>query len=307
MLRIRVATTAALIVAAIAWAPPATGQNVEVETRRAVRYATHDGVSLAGDLYVPKAPGKYPVVVAVHGGGWQGGTEASYRYWGPYLAQHGIALFSIAYRLSKPDQPTFPQAVHDVRAAIQFVKQNAADLKIDPERVGLMGDSAGGHLVALVGLAGDAPLFAAGYPSDPYRAVSTRVKAVVAAYGVYDLLQQWSHDQMWRPNDQIAQKFVGKAPMEDRKVYFDASPLSYAVRANNQTSFLLTWGTADDVVDPITQAEPFLLALRQAGAFVRIAPVQAAPHFWFTEPIDEPHSFSGSVAPRVLRFLRDRL
>jgi acetyl esterase/lipase len=307
MMRLQKASATALAAAGLVWGASVYGQNLELETRRAVRYATHDGVALAGDLYVPKAPGKYPVVVAVHGGGWQGGTEASYRYWGPYLAQHGIALFSIGYRLSKPDQPTFPQAVHDVRAAIQFVKQNAADLKVDPEHVGLMGDSAGGHLVALVGLAADAPLFANGYPTDPYRAVSARVKAVVAAYGIYDLLQQWSHDQLWRPNDQIAQKFVGKAPMEDRKVYFDASPMSYAVRANNQTSFLLTWGTADDVVDPVTQAEPFLMALRQAGAFVRIAPVQAAPHFWFSEPLDEPHSFAGSIAPRVVRFLRDRL
>jgi hypothetical protein len=57
MRRVRVATAAVLVLAAIAWATPAIGQNLEVETRRAVRYATHDGVPLAGDLYVPKAPG----------------------------------------------------------------------------------------------------------------------------------------------------------------------------------------------------------------------------------------------------------
>jgi acetyl esterase/lipase len=108
-------------------------------------------LALAGDYYVPKAPGKYPVVVAVRGGGWQGGTKGGYRFWGPYLNQQGIALYAIDYRLSKPGQPAYPQEVQDVRAAVQFVKSKAADLKADPERVGLMGDSAGAHLAALTG------------------------------------------------------------------------------------------------------------------------------------------------------------
>src|SRR5712691_2633256 len=85
----------------------------EVEIRRDVQYATHDGVALAGDYYVPKAPGKFPVVVAVHGGGWQLGDRSAFRYWGPYLAQRGIALFSIEYRLSKPGQPSYPKSVQD--------------------------------------------------------------------------------------------------------------------------------------------------------------------------------------------------
>lgn len=285
----------------------ALAQTLDVEARRDLRYGTHDGVSLVGDYYVPKAPGKYPVIIAVHGGGWQGGTQAGYRYWGPYLAERGIALYAIAYRLSTPGQPTFPQAVHDVRAAIQYVKHNAAELKADPDRLGLMGDSAGGHLAALVGLAGDAPVFARGYPSDPYAAVSTRVKVVVGAYGVYDLLAQWQHDQSVRPRDQIAEKFVGKPPMDDRRVYFDASPMSYAVRRNEAPAFFLTWGSADDVVDPVTQSEAFLVALKQAGIVVRTGPIPGVPHFYLSEPFDEPHSIVATVAPRILRFLRERL
>jgi acetyl esterase/lipase len=95
----------------------------EVEIRRDVQYATHEGVALAGDYYVPKAPGKYPVLVAVHGGGWSAGTQAGYKYLGPYLAERGIALYAIAYRLAKLDQPSYPQAPQDVRAAVQFVKR----------------------------------------------------------------------------------------------------------------------------------------------------------------------------------------
>ena len=123
-----------------------------------------------------------------------------------------------------------------MRAAIQFVKSKAADLKADPERVGLMGDSAGAHLAALTALAYDAAPFANAYPSNNYASVNPRVKAVAGAYGVYDMVQQWMHDQVARPRDQIVEKFLGKPPMEDRKLYFESSPISYATRANNQTS-----------------------------------------------------------------------
>lgn len=278
----------------------------ETTVRRDVPYATHDGVMLSGDFYGLTGPGTHPVVVAVHGGAWRVGSRDAYQNWGPYLGERGIALYSIDYRLSEPGQPSYPQAVDDVVAAIRFVKHNAADLNIDPDRVALMGDSAGGHLVALVGLAGDSPLFSKAYPNDPYAAVSSRVTAVVGVYGVYDLLQQWSHDQIHRPRDQITEKFVGKPPMDDRKVYFDASPISYAVRAPNQPAFLLTWGTEDDVVDPVTQSEPFLLALKQAGIQVRTAIIPGAPHFWISEPLDDPRSWVSAVSGQIVRFLEGR-
>jgi acetyl esterase/lipase len=286
---------------------PQQAQPREVEIRRDLKYATHDGSALAGDYYVPKAPGKYPVVVAVHGGSWQAGTRTGYRSWGSYLAEHGIALYAIDYRLSKPDHPSYPQAVQDVRAAIQFVKYQAAELKADPERVGLIGDSAGAHLAALVGIAGDAVPATWASPSDPYATLSTRVKTVVAFYGIYDMAQQWTHDQIARPRDQIVEKFLGQAPMDDRRIYFDASPISYATRGNNKTSFFLTWGTADDIADPATQSEAFLLALKQAEFFVRSAPVVGAPHFWMADPFDDPRGHVGFVAPQILRFLAGRL
>jgi len=302
----RIIHIVAPVLAVLAGADWAFAQG-ETEIRHDLQYATHDGVALAGDYYVPKAPGKYPVVVAVHGGGWQGGAKAGYRLWGPYLTQMGIALYAIDYRLSKPGQPAYPQEIQDVRAAIQFVKSKATDLKADPERVGLMGDSAGAHLAALTALAYDSAPFANAYPSDPYASVNPRVKAVVGAYGVYDMVQQWMHDQVARPRDQIVEKFLGKPPMDDRKLYFESSPISYATRANNQTSFFLTWGTADDIADPATQSEAFMLALKQAGFFVRPAPITAAPHFWMSDPIDEPRGHVGFVAPQIARFLAERL
>lgn len=281
-------------------------QTYEVLTRQGLEFAVHDGIKLLGDLYAPRRE-RAPVIVAAHGGGWQQGDRTSYKYWGPYLAGHGIALFSVEYRLSKPDKPTYPQAVHDVRAAVQFVRARAGELGLDPDRVALMGDSAGGHLASLVALAGDSELYAGAYRDDPHAGISTRVKAVVSIYGVYDLAAQWNHDLEPRPRDSIVAKFLGKPLYDDRKIYFDASPLSHVSVRGNATAFYLAWGTEDDIVDPATQAVPFRDALKQAGYYVRTVTVPGAPHFWSSEPIEDASSYSGFVAPRVLRFLDEKL
>ena len=278
----------------------------EVETRANVEYGRHDGEALLGDAYMPKAPGKYPVVIAVHGGGWQGGSKASYRFWGPWLAQRGYVVFSIDYRLVKPGKKMFPESVHDVRAGVQFVRSRAAELKADPDRIALIGDSAGGHLVSLVGLMGDSPALPKAYGDDPYASVSTAVKAVIGVYGVYDMTQQWNHDVLNRPNDNIAEKYLGAPPAQDRKLYFDGSPMSYAVKSASGVSFLLANGTEDDVVDR-AQTDAFFLSLKQAGNYVRRFVMQGAGHYWLSDPIEEPGSVSGFFAPRLLRFLGERL
>src|SRR5262245_6737891 len=278
-----------------------------VECEHALQYAVHDRISLTGDFYKPAGAAMSPVVVAVHGGAWKVGDAADFQYWGPWLASRGIAVYSIEYRLVRGEQNRYPAAVFDVRAAVQFVRANAKRLEIDSARIGLMGASAGAHLSALVALAGEKPAFKAGYPDDPHKDTSTVVKAVVAAYGIYDMLAQWNHDQNSRPYDQITELFLGVPPTEDKLRYFEASPLAYATRHANATSFLLTWGTEDDVVDWKTQSRPFLTALKQSGYYVRTAPVQGAPHFWMYAPIDEPHSYVGFTAPKVLQFFRERL
>lgn len=280
---------------------------LKVECQHGLQYAVHDGVSLTGDFYKPAGVSITPVVVAVHGGAWKVGDANDFQYWGSWLASRGIAVYAMTYRLVRGERNRYPAAVLDVRAGVQFVRANAKQLGIDPARIALMGASAGAHLSALVALAGERPTFRSGYPDDPHSDVSTTVKAVVAAYGVYDMLAQWQHDQTARPFDQITELFLGVRPTEDKFRYFEASPFAYATTHGNATSFLLTWGTDDDVVDWKTQSLPFLIALKQAGYFVRIVPVQGAPHFWMYAPIDEPHSFAGFAASKILHFLRERL
>src|SRR5580658_6144703 len=227
-----------------------------VTTHLGVIYANHDGVELQGDLYLPKGAKSAPALVAVHGGGWVQGVRAAFQFWGPYLAARGYAVFAISYRLATKGK-TFPQAVQDVLAGVQFVRGKAGEFGIDPQRIGLLGASAGGHLASLAALSG--------------------------------------------------KKFTGASPMENRKLYFDASSISYATFANNKIGVLLVTGTQDDLVDPKQHTEPFQLALKQAGFFVRPCIVQGAPHYWMNDPIDEATSYSGFLAPRLLRFLAEKL
>jgi acetyl esterase/lipase len=275
--------------------------------RREIEYAVHGGVSLKGHLYAPRGPGKFPVVIAVHGGGWRLANLDNYRALGPWLAGHGYVVLAVTHRLSKPAEKVYPEAVQDVRAAVQFVKAEAVELKADPERIALMGDSSGGHLAALVALAGEHALFREGNAADPHGRISTAVKACVPVYAVLDLARQSRHDQVSRPRDQIVEKFLGASLIDDRRIYFDASPLSHVSSKNNGTAFLLAWGTEDDVVDHKEQSEAFLEALKQAGHYARSVVVAGAPHFWIGDPLDEAGSHSGFFAQRLLRFLQARL
>ena len=191
----RAGIAAATVALGLIAAASAAAQDYMPTTRPNVEYAVHDGVKLTGDLYAPKGLDKAPVIVAVHGGGWQGGNPDGFKDWGAFLARHGYALFAIRYRLAKPGIKTYPAAVYDVKAAVQFVRARAADLGVDPARIALLGASAGAHLAALVGIAGGEPQFSSQYRDDANAAVPADVKAVLSFYGIYDMQAQWEHDQ----------------------------------------------------------------------------------------------------------------
>lgn len=282
------------------------GEAISVEKN--VVYAVHDGEELKGTLYRPAGEGPFPAVVALHGGGWRQASPVVYQYLGPWLAQRGYVVFAPVYRSAKTGAPSYPKAVHDVRAAVQFVKGASAVTRADPERVALMGESAGGHLAALVALAGEEAIFRENAPAGPHATLSSSVKAAIPIFGVFDLVAQWRHDLVTRLGDQsIVELFLGTNPSKDRRICFDASPMSYCIERLAKPAFLVAWGTQDDIVDPLTQSVPFVEALKQAGAWTRTVIVEGAPHYWAGDPLEEAGSHSGFLAPRLLRFLAARL
>ena len=256
---------------------------------RNILFASPGGEDLYADVYLAESPKPVPVIIAMHGGSWRGGFRNHYQYIGPWLNERGYSLLTIDYRLVRNGQNRYPTALDDVRTAIGYVREHAADLNVDPSRIVLMGDSAGAHLAAYVGLT-ERP----------------QVKAVVGIVGVYDLVAQWSHDLPIRPTDNFTQNWLGVSLVDNRRLYFEASCNSHAITANNGPSFLIAWGRFDDICDPVSQSEAFMLALKQAGFWARPV-IQNAPHFWIGDPLDEPGSHSLYFSWRLLRFLEDRV
>jgi acetyl esterase/lipase len=279
----------------------------DIDVQLGVEHANHDGVALLGDLYKPAAHGIYPTLLLIHGGGWTRSSRTNHRFWGPYLAKRGYVALSADYRLATNDRSTYPQNVHDLKAAVQYLRGSGVAINVDADRIGVMGESAGGHLAALLALSGDSPKLANPHTGDPHHDVSTRLKVAVPIYAVFDLLSQWEYELVNRPRDVVTEVYLGGGPMEIRDVFYEASPISWTTIRNNYVDFLVVWGTADHMVDFKTQSLPFVTALKRPGNFTRTVPIEGAPYFWISEPLEEPHSYTDFLAPKLLRFLKERL
>jgi acetyl esterase/lipase len=263
-----------------------------LQTRKDVEYAVHDGVSLKGDLYQQASGAAHPAMIFIHGGGFRGGSKNSYgNGWGLYLAARGISVFAIDYRLFTATQTAYPQALLDCKAAVQYLRGNAAALGIDPNRIGVGGDSAGATLAALIAFTQDSPEFANKYPTDAYASASTKVKVVVPMYAIQDMMS-------WEMISQKAGKgalegFFGGAPDAMPGAYLETSPLVYAregskmlgdlavPNAGLKIPWFMAWGTADMVVPPENQSVAMAAALKEAGVNVTAIPVPKQNHFWF--------------------------
>ena len=265
-----------------------------VQTKTNVEYAVHDGVSLVGDLYSPASSGPHAAMLFIHGGGFARGSKAGYgNTWGPYLAARGYVVFAIDYRLSKPTQTTWPQALLDCKAGLQYLRGNAVALSIDPDRIGVGGDSAGASLAAMVAVTQDIPQFANRYPTDTYASASTKVKVAVPIYGVYDMTAQQKYESGLANNPKNLEQFIGGTPNQMAGAYFESSTLNYVreaavslgsvatPNAGAKIPWFLAWGMADPVVPPAGQSVVFVQALRDAGATVTEVPVPKTDHFWF--------------------------
>ena len=196
-----------------------------------IEYAAAAGESLKLDAYLPEGPGPFPAVILVHGGGWNAGDKSggpTKGYMAPMhepLTRGGFAWFSINYRLAPKHH--YPACIEDVETAIRWVKSHAAEYRIDPARIVLMGESAGGHLVALAAIR---------------MTDATRVAAVVDFYGRHDMVGTVLPGETLPKNiGQLFDHETMDGPTEAR--LREASPLDH-VRPG-LPPFLLVHGTAD--------------------------------------------------------------
>ena len=146
---VRLLTVVAALGLLLVPVPPAGA----VEVRRDIQYGVANGKALLLDAYLPPSDaGPRPAVVMIHGGGWRAGDKAS---WGPEanrLAERGWVAFSVNYRLDEPSP--FPAEVDDVQAAVRWVRSHAGEYRVDPHRIAALGESAGGHLAAMLATLG---------------------------------------------------------------------------------------------------------------------------------------------------------
>ena len=146
-----------VVLAVVALGAPAAGAQAPVDIRRDVEYGTANGKRLLLDAYVPPAgEDRRPAVVMIHGGGWRAGDKASWRPEAERLAAKGWVAFSINYRLDEP--AVFPAEIDDARAAVRWVRAHAEEYKVDPARIAAIGESAGGHLAAMLATLGSGDL-----------------------------------------------------------------------------------------------------------------------------------------------------
>ncbi|MET9452556.1 alpha/beta hydrolase [Streptomyces cinerochromogenes] len=262
------------------------------------------------DVHVPPGRRPVPAVVWIHGGGW---LEGDRRYPPPTVPVEllhgtvlgaGLALVTVDYRHSL--EAPFPAQLHDVKAAVRYVRRYAGVLGVDPERIGAWGESAGGHLAALAGLV-HADVHGSGLEGrEGVPDGDSGVRAVVDWYGVSDIEPLLGRPLPALPGPPDAPPYphpfealLGGPAAERRDRARAASPVTYAADAA-PPPFLLVHGREDQVV-PYSQSEALARALTAAGGEVTLRPVEGADHI-FLGSSEVPAVVAESVG-----FLRRRL
>ena len=234
-------------------------------------YSRPSGRPLALDLYLLRdASVPSPVIVWVHGGAWRQGSRENPR--AARMADRGYAVASISYRLSQ--EAIFPAQIHDCKAAVRWLRANAAQYGLDPDRVGAWGASAGGHLVALLGTSGGVDALEGTGGCEGH---SSCVQAVCDYFGpsdfrrMNDLPGTMDHDAPDSPESQL----IG-APIQDRPdLVAAANPITYI--SGGDAPFLIVHGDRDRTVLP-NQSELLYVALMKAGIEATYHVVEGGGH-----------------------------
>ncbi len=247
----------------------------EIETKTGITFAEAGGETLKLDVARPTTgKGPWPAVVCIHGGGWVSGCRMSMRPWIEYLAVYGYVAVAPTYRLA-PRHP-FPAAVADVRNCVRWLRRHAKEYNIDPDHIGAMGLSAGGHLSLMLGLASDDDRF--GPEDEAETGESARVQAVVNYFGPGNLVpRSWSEFAV----RQYLVPFLGPDAKQREEKARRASPLSYI--SNDDPPVLTFHGDADSLVPP-PQAYELHSRLSQAGLSNELQILHRQDHGW-----GEPH------------------
>lgn len=234
-------------------------EKLAFEVKKKLVYSKVGDRELLLDAYVPEKEGTYPAVLVVHGGAWRSGNRYQLSGYARTLTQMGMVCFAIDYRLAPKHK--WPAQIDDCRSAIKWIRKHAADYKVDPERLGAIGYSAGGHLVSLLATSGEAP-------SEKNGNVDTRLQAVAAGGAPAEFRKfpdkgRWAEFLMGGDQDSVPEKFKSASPA----VFID----------KNDPPIFFYNGTKDRLV-PMTWTQPFFEELKKAGVKVEMHTIEGAGH-----------------------------
>jgi acetyl esterase/lipase len=251
---------------ATAQKPTAVPDSVIFET--GIEYSNPDGQHLHLNLARPKTgDGPFPAVVCIHGGGFRAGKRESYDALCLKLAEIGYVAITVTYRLAPKYQ--FPAAVHDTKAAVRWLRANAAKYKIDPDRIGTTGGSAGGHLAQFLGVtAGVKEFEGAGGHADR----SSAVACVVNVYGPSDFTKSYGKSV---DAAEVLPLFLGGNLETARKAHIRSSPLNWVTP--NAAPTLCIHGTEDKYVAH-EQAVWMIDRLKSTGVEAELLTLDGAGH-----------------------------
>jgi beta-xylosidase/acetyl esterase/lipase len=254
-----------------------------VEAIRDITYTSYGNRSLQLDLYLPKSRGArtMPGIVFVHGGGWRNGTRENFAPMAIRMAERGYAAATISYRLSPEAQ--YPAAIHDVKAAVRWLRANAARYGIDPARIAVAGGSAGGQIASLAGVTNDIGKFDPGASAG---AVSSAVQAIVNIDGLSDFTSEEARKHEDDPAKQpsSAGAWFGGRYAEKEALWREASPTFY-VNKNTPPILFIGSGQARFSVG----REAMVEKMTALGVPSRVVVLPNTPHsFWLFDPWLEP-------------------
>lgn len=204
-----------------------------------IEYSNADGVSLQLNLVRPKTgEGPFPAVLCIHGGGFRAGKRESYDALCNKLAERGYVAATITYRLAPAHK--FPAAVHDTKAAVRWLRANAEKYRINPDRIGVTGGSAGGHLAQFLGVTANVPQFEGNGGNAEY---SSAVACVVNVYGPSDFTQSYGKSV---DAHEVLPLWFGGDLTTHRALHIQGSPLYWVTP--NAAPTLCIHGTEDKYV-----------------------------------------------------------
>jgi len=258
-----------------------------------VTYCTMNGLPQKLDVYYPKSDGPWPVFLYVHGGSWRELDKAEGAGW-RYLNDSGILVVSVNYRLAT-SEIKFPAMIEDVMCAVRYLRAHSTRYNINPEKIGALGASAGGHLAALLGTADTS----AGFDVGEYLDQSSRVQAVVTMSGLSDFTQPVEGGVS------MAIYFAfGALAGTNPALLAPASPVTYVTP--DDPPFLILHGDEDGVV-PIEQALTLDAKLKDAGVPSTLVIVQGGDHGLNPLPGKSAEPPWEEISRIILDFLEENL